>query len=417
MQSFSDTLGQVFRAIMANKMRSFLTMFGIAWGVGSLLVLVGLGEGFRSGQHKQLSTLGNDLVMMFNGTIPALANQHTGMRPYQLTLGDEEAMRKLPELRAVTDELTRNDLYEVSQWSNTSSHVMGTEPNYPIVRFIPMAQGRFLNDRDLAEDRRVAVLGSKAATLLFPGRPYLGETITINDISFTIIGAVQPIGRGNNDYDNQKVYIPITTMQELFALKGDNIARDAMTSIQYQPATKGDAIAAKIAVHRVIGERHGFDPSLKDAFNEFDTIEEEKMIGAIFSAMDVFLGGVGIVTLGLGAVGIINIMLVSVTERTREIGVMKAVGATRNSILAQFFWEGLLLTGISGSIGILISAGFMWLLQQVLTGKMPGWDPPRVVPWSAALALISLTLCGVAAGLYPASKAAAMDPIEALRRE
>ncbi|HME58643.1 MAG TPA: ABC transporter permease [Terracidiphilus sp.] len=417
MQSFSDTLGQVFRAIMANKMRSFLTMFGIAWGVGSLLVLVGLGEGFRSGQHKQLSTLGNDLVMMFNGTIPALANQHTGMRPYQLTLGDEEAMRKLPELRAVTDELTRNDLYEVSQWSNTSSHVMGTEPNYPIVRFIPMAQGRFLNDRDLAEDRRVAVLGSKAATLLFPGRPYLGETITINDISFTIIGAVQPIGRGNNDYDNQKVYIPITTMQELFALKGDNIARDAMTSIQYQPAAKGDAIAAKIAVHRVIGERHGFDPSLKDAFNEFDTIEEEKMIGAIFSAMDVFLGGVGIVTLGLGAVGIINIMLVSVTERTREIGVMKAVGATRNSILAQFFWEGLLLTGISGSIGILISAGFMWLLQQVLTGKMPGWDPPRVVPWSAALALISLTLCGVAAGLYPASKAAAMDPIEALRRE
>jgi putative ABC transport system permease protein len=118
MQSFSDTLGQVFRAIMANKLRSFLTMFGIAWGVGSLLVLVGLGEGFRSGQHRQLSTLGNDLVMMFNGTIPALANQHTRMRPYKLTMGDEAAMRQLPELRAVTVELNRSDLYEVSQWSN-----------------------------------------------------------------------------------------------------------------------------------------------------------------------------------------------------------------------------------------------------------------------------------------------------------
>ena len=126
---------------------------------------------------------------------------------------------------------------------------------------------------------------------------------------------------------------------------------------------------------------------MKDAFNEFDTIQEEKMIGAIFTAMDIFLGGVGIVTLGLGAVGIINIMLVSVTERTREIGLLKALGATKRSILSQFFWEGLLLTGISGLIGIVLSAGFMWLLQQVLTGKMPGWDPPRLVPWSAALAL------------------------------
>jgi putative ABC transport system permease protein len=133
--------------------------------------------------------------------------------------------------------------------------------------------------------------------------------------------------------------------------------------------------------------------------------------------MDVFLGGVGIVTLGLGAVGIINIMLVSVSERTREIGVLKAIGATKRAILAQFFWEGLLLTGISGLIGIVVSAGFMGLLQEFLTGKMPGWDPPRLVPWSAALALGSLALCGVAAGLYPASKAAALDPIEALRRE
>ena len=170
-------------------------------------------------------------------------------------------------------------------------------------------------------------------------------------------------------------------------------------------------------MHRVIGERHSFDPALKDAFNEWDTIEEEKMIGAIFTAMDVFLGGVGIVTLGLGAVGIINIMLVSVSERTRDIGVMKAVGATRGAILSQFFWEGLLLTGISGLVGIAFSAGLMALLQHFFTGKVPGWDPPRLVPWSAALAIGSLTLSGIAAGLYPASKAAALDPIEALRKE
>ena len=417
MQTFSDTLGQVFRAILANKLRTFLTMFGIAWGVGSLLVLVGLGEGFRSGQHKQLSTFGNDVVIMWNGTIPALANQHTGMRPYQFTLGDEAAIRALPEVRQVTVTLNRNDLYQVSAWSNTSGLVFGVEPNFSAMRFVPLAEGRFINDRDLAERRRVAVLGSKSSTLLFPGRPMIGETITINDIQFTVIGRVESISRGNNDSDNQKVYIPLTTMQELFAMKGENIARDAVTTLQYQPAIKGDTTAAVPAVHKVIGERHSFDPSLKDAFDEWDTIQEEHMIGAIFNAMDVFLGGVGVVTLGLGAVGIINIMLVSVSERTREIGLLKAIGATKRSILAQFFWEGLLLTGISGFIGIGVSAALMWALQQLLTGKMPGFDPPRLVPWSAALALICLVLCGVVAGLYPASKAAALDPIEALRRE
>ncbi len=417
MQSFADTLGQVFRAIAANKLRSFLTMFGIAWGVGSLLVLVGLGEGFRSGQHRQLATLGNDLIMMWNGTIPAVANQHTGMRPYQLTSGDADALRKLPELRALTVELGRSDLYEVSQWANTSSHVMGVDPAYTTVRFIPLATGRFLDARDLAERRRVAVLGFKAAQLLFNGRPMLGENITINGTAFTVVGAVDKITRGNNDFDDQKVYVPVTTMQELFPLKGDNIPLDALTSIQYQPAQKGDAAAAIAAVHRVIARRHGFDASMTDAFQEWNTIQEMKMIGAIFTAMDVFLGGVGIVTLGLGAVGIINIMLVSVTERTSEIGLLKALGATRRSILSQFFWEGLLLTGLSGLIGIALSAGFMAILQFALTDKMPGWDPPRLVPWSAALALGSLVLSGVVAGLYPASKAALMDPIEALRRE
>jgi putative ABC transport system permease protein len=417
MQNFSDTLGQVFRAILANKLRSFLTMFGIAWGVGSLLVLVGLGEGFRSGQHKQLATFGNDVVMMWNGTIPALANQHSDMRPYQFTPGDEAALRALPELRSVTAFLQRGDLYEVSAYANSSGQVMGVEPNYAAVRFVPIAEGRFISADDLAERRRVVVLGFKNASLLFPGRPMLGETVNINDIAFTVVGRVGTISRGNNDFDNQKVYIPLTTMQELFAMKGDNIAPDALSSIQYQPATKGDSTAAVPAVHRVIAERHGFDPSLKDAFEEWDTIEEEHEVGAIFNAMDVFLGGVGIVTLALGAVGIINIMLVSVTERTAEIGLLKALGATKRSILAQFFWEGLLLTAVSGIIGIVVSAGGMWVLQKLLTGKIPGFDPPRLVPWSAAMALVSLVLCGVAAGLYPASKAAALDPIEALRRE
>ena len=417
MLGFSDTLGQVFRAIMANKLRSFLTMFGIAWGVGSLLVLVGLGEGFRSGQHKQLAQFGDDVVMVFNGTIPALANQHTGMRPYELTMGDLAALGKLPEVRAITEELRRDDLYEVSEWSNTSGHVIGTEPSYAMVRNIPVAGGRFLDAEDVSLHRRVVVLGQKSAALLFPGHPSIGEVITINGTEFKVIGYLEKIGRGNNTYDDEKYYVPVTTMSELFALKGDNIPQDALTAIDYRPTKPNDNTDAQVAVHRVIAERHGFDPSLSDAFNEWDTIQEAQTIGIIFTAMDFFLGSVGVVTLGLGAVGIINIMLVSVSERTREIGVCKAVGATKGSIMAQFFWEGLILTGLSGLIGIAVSGAFMALLQATLTDKIPGFDPPRIVPWTAALALGSLVLCGVVAGLYPASKAAALDPIEALRRE
>jgi putative ABC transport system permease protein len=339
------------------------------------------------------------------------------MRPYELTMDDEAALRQLPELRSTTIELALFGLYQVSQWSNTSSRVIGTEPNYPIVKFLPIEQGRYLDSTDMADRRRVAVLGLKAAKLLFPGRPLLGETVTINGIAFTVIGQAGKISRGTDDGDDQRIYIPVSTMQELFPLKGDNVPRGALTSIQFQPTRRGDSVAAVAAADRVIARRHGFDPSLTDAFNQFDSIEEERMIGVIFNAMDIFLGGVGIVTLGLGAVGIINIMLVSVTERTREIGILKAVGATRRSIVAQFFWEGLLLTGISGLIGVAVSAGFMWLLQQFLTDKIPGFDPPRLVPWSAALAVGSLVVCGVAAGLYPASKAAELDPVEALRRE
>lgn len=418
MRALLDIFVQVFQSIGANKLRSFLTMFGIAWGVASLLLLIGLGEGFRSGQRRGLSELGSDVIMLFDGTVPAMPNQHTGMRPYKLTLGDADAIRAgASHVRNATAFINRGDLKEVSEFSSAGGPVMGVEVNYPQIRNLPIAEGRFLDAGDVAQHRRVVILGDKNNKLLFPGRPSLGAFITLNGYRFQVIGIAAKIGRGNNDSDNQQIYIPLSTMMEIFPLLGENIPPDALSSIQYQPTTEDNNEAAKAEVHRIVAERHGFDPNMTDAFEEWDTIKANHTVGLIFTAMDVFLGGVGIVTLALGAVGIINIMLVTVTERTKEIGLRKALGATNRSILIQFFLEGLMLTGISGLIGIVGAATLMLVLGQAMGDNQMGFDPPRLVPWSAAVAMGTLVLCGIVAGIYPASRAARMQPVEALRKE
>ena len=413
-----EIIVQVFQAIWGNKLRSFLTMFGIAWGVASLLLLVGLGEGFRSGNKRGLSELGTDVIMIFGGTIPALPDQHQGMVPYKLTLADEAAIRSdAPHVRNITAIINRGDLKEASEFSSAGGPIMGVETNFPEIRHLPIVQGRFLNQDDLKQHRLVVVLGQKNNLLLFPGHPSLGNFITLNGYRFQVVGVAARIGRGNDDGDNQKLYVPLTTMMELFPVTGENIPRDAVTSLQYQPLTPEQNEDAKTEAHAIIAKDHGFNPNLKDAFEEWDSIKSNRMVGLIFTAMDWFLGGVGIVTLMLGAVGIVNIMLVTVSERTKEIGLRKALGATNRSIMTQFFLEGLFLTAVSGVVGIGAASGLMVLLGGMMNGNQTGFDPPQLVPWSAALAFGSLTLCGVVAGIYPARKAAMLEPVEALRKE
>jgi len=206
----------------------------------------------------------------------------------------------------------------------------------------------------------------------------------------------------------------VETMRDLFPLKGQNV-ENAISFINYRPVDKAAHLQSKNEVHQIIARRHRFDPKLEDAFEDWDTIENSQRVDKIFDAMDYFLGVVGFVTLGLGAIGIINIMLVSVTERTKEIGLRKALGATYRNVLTQFFVEGMFLTLMSGGIGLLLAGGFMTLLGQLPAPE--GFDTPRIVPLSAVAAILSLAVAGIAAGLYPARKAALLAPVEALRQE
>jgi putative ABC transport system permease protein len=415
MRMILDILAQIFRNLWAHKLRSFLTMFGIAWGVGSLLLLVGLGEGFRSGNKREMAQFGKDIMFIFPGRAPVVKGSMNSARTYLLTYQDFVDIRKdAAHVRNAVPILTRSDVREVSEFANAGGEIMGAEPQLNEISFLPLQDGRWLNEMDETQRRNVIVLGAELAKTLFPGRPALGAITLLNGIRFEVIGTTKRVGRGDEDNMNLRGYIPFRVMVTYFPIKGENHDK-AISYIEYQPRIISEHLLARDDVHNIVARNHRLDSTDQNAFEGWDTIEASKAVGAIFDAMNMFLGAVGLVTLALGAIGVINIMLVTVSERTREIGLRKALGATNRSILFQFFLEGLLLTLGSGLIGMGLASDMMALMGTV---EGPGgFDPPKLVPMSALLAIGCLTLAGVIAGLYPARKAATLQPVEALRQE
>jgi putative ABC transport system permease protein len=414
MRTVWDIFAQIFRNLWAHKLRSFLTMFGIAWGVGSLLLLVGVGEGFRSGNKREMAEFGKDIMFLFPGRAPAVKGNMNSARSYLLTYDDYQQIRKAVHVRNAAPLISRSDLHEVSEFANASGEILGTEPQLNEISFLPIRDGRWLNSLDGEQRRNVMVLGYELQKALFPGRPAVGSSVLINGIRFEVVGTVPHLGRGDNMWLNMRGYIPFPVMAANFPIKGEN-HQNAISFIEYQPRITAEHELARADVHSIIGRNHQFDATDENAFDEWDSIAESTMVNTIFDVMNMFLGAVGMVTLALGAIGVINIMLVAVTERTHEIGLRKALGATNRSILFHFFLEGLLLTLGSGLIGMMF-AGALMALGGGVHGP-GGFDPPKLVPMSALLAIGSLTLAGVIAGLYPARKAAMMQPVEALRQE
>ena len=414
MRTVLDIFAQIIRNLWSHKLRSFLTMFGIAWGVGSLLLLVGVGEGFRSGNKRELAEFGKDIMFLFPGRAPAVKGNMNSARSYLLTYQDYRDIRNSGLVRNASPVISRNDLHEVSEFATGSGEILGAYPNLNEISYLPLKEGRWLNELDGLQRRNVIVLGSELQKTLFPGRPTVGSFILINGMRFEVIGSMPHLGRGDNLWLNMRGYIPFQVMAENFPIKGENHL-NAISFIEYQPLVTADHALTLNAVHQIVGRNHEFDPTDQNAFDEWDSIQESKMVGTIFDVMNMFLGAVGMVTLALGAIGVINIMLVAVSERTHEIGLRKALGATNRNILFHFFLEGLLLTLGSGAIGVIFAGGLMALMGGIQGPQ--GFDPPKLVPMSALLAISSLTLAGVIAGLYPARRAAMLAPVEALRQE
>ncbi len=418
--TFSEILRQAVATFRAHKMRTFLTMFGLVWGIASVILLVGLGRGFVVDQRKHMETLGKDLVIVWGGRTSTQVGGRAAGREIRLNVDDAELIRDECYLvKNVSPELRRT-IPEVSQYNLANRGVVGMWPSYQDFRSLKVTEGRLITDDDEREGRRVLVLGSKAYRQLFPGQPAIGATVLVKSIPYSVVGVLAE-KKQNSNYsgpDNDYLFAPYSAVSRDFPppeKPGAGITRGYLDDIVFEVGNPEEHEAAVLQVRRAIGRARHFDALDKDALFIWDTMDGAKQLAKIFGVVTLFFGCVAIVTLCLGGIGVMNIMLVSVTERTREIGTRKAMGATKRDILRQFFAESAMLTVVSGIVGLTFGMGTCFLMTAV---PLPDFVPhPIVSPISIVLSVFTLSLITVTAGMYPAQRAADMTPVESLRYE
>ncbi len=420
--NFREIAHQTLGAMRAHKMRSFLTMFGIIWGITSVVLLVGLGRGFNRDQKKRMRSIGVDLVILWGGRTSTGAGGYAAGRPIRLKVDDARAIQQECYLiKTVSPELIR-PVPEVSAFNAANRPVRGVWPQYQSFRSLTPGEGRLMTPEDEAEGRRVVVLGVEARQQLFRGKPAIGASLVMAGYPYQVIGVLEK-KKQNGSYgsgpDNTQLFVPYSAMARDFPPPSTPerpwIDRGYVNNIVFEVANPELHEEAVAQVYRTLGRIHHFDPQDKYALFTWDTMNGAKLTERIFNVMTAFFGAVAMMTLALGGIGVMNIMLVSVTERTREIGVRKALGATAGDIQRQFFAESATLTALSGGIGLVVGLGVCALMQRI---TLPDFVPaPIIVPGAIIASVLTLALITVTAGMYPARRAAALAPIECLRYE
>jgi len=427
-----EAITQVFQNLRANKLRSFLTMFGILWGVISVVVLSATGEGFQRGNLHVLEELGRNVAIVWPGRTSIQAGGERAGRRILFTIDDVRALqRESSMIRVASPEINRSASVK-SVYNAASLSVHGIEPQYQEIRTIDIERGRGLRFSDEEQALRVAVIGADASKQLFGTRESLGQTIRLNGIPYTVIGRIRKKDQDSNysGPDNDKVFVPFSAMSRDLPRTG--VPAGTLSQIIVAPQQNVidrlprvlDSRTGRIEdidwplereIRRILAPRHRFDAGDRNAIGVWDTTLETLLFGRMIQTMKTFFRAVGFVTLALGGIGVMNIMLVAVRERTREIGVRKALGATTRQVQRQFFLEGFLLTMFSGTIGFAVALA---LCAAVNLLPMPTRFEGMILTWQAGTwAVAVLTFIGVVTSTYPARRAALLPPVEALRFE
>jgi putative ABC transport system permease protein len=409
---------QTLATFKTHKMRIFLTMFGIVWGIASVILLVGLGRGFSVDQKQRMESLGKDLVIVWGGRTSSQVGGLAAGREITLTVDDARQIRDECYLvKNVSPEL-RRAVPEVSQFNSANREVVGVWPAFQLFRSLRLSEGRLMTEEDESDGRRVVILGDASSKQLFPGKPSVGANLDIKGVPYTVIGVLEKKTQNSNysGPDNDFLFAPYSAVARDFPRpEKPGIVRGYLDDIVFEVGAPDAHEETVQQVRRSLGRSHHFDAQDKDALFIWDTMDGAKLIENIFTVITIFFGCVAIVTLCLGGIGVMNIMLVSVTERTREIGVRKALGATRRDILRQFFAESAILTIVSGALGLTFGVGLCAVMTAI---PLPDFVPHPIVSGASIVAsVLTLSVITLAAGMYPAQLAAEMTPVDSLRYE